>query len=166
MLRQEAEQLQQQIANLYLQFPELQDDEVLRADTLEGATNLKELLAAIVNVKAEATELLDGATIRLENLTARKGRFAARIEALRTLMSKVMQTANIRKIELPEATLSIKAGQQRLIGEVDPNTLPDGLCRIKREPDRKKIREALLNGATIEGFALSNAEPSLAVYVK
>jgi hypothetical protein len=167
MLRQDAHLLQQQIANLYLQFPELKDDdEVLRVDTLEGATSIKELLSAIVDAKGEAEESLEGATTRLENIKARKARFKRRVEFLRAMMMKIMQCANIRKIQLAEATLSIKAGQPRLIGDPDPNTVPDEFCKIVREPDRQKIRDALIGGATVDGFVLSNGEETLAVYDK
>ena len=167
MLKQQAAELQQQIANLYLQFPELKgDDEILRIDMLEGATSFKELLSVIADAKGEAEELFDGAAIRLENLTKRKGRFVMRAEFLRAMMMKIMQSAGVKKLELPEVTLSVKAGPQRIIGDPDPNLLPDELCRIKREPDRPKIRAALLAGQEVPGLVLSNAEPVLAVHTK
>jgi hypothetical protein len=167
MLRQQAEQLHQQIANLYLQFPELKDDdEMLRVDTLEGATDLKELATAILNALADARALHDGAQLRMDELKARQDRFKMRGEFLRAMLLKILQTIDVRKLELAVATVTIKAGQPRLIGDPDPNALPDELCRISREPDRAKIRDSLLRGRIVPGFTLSNGEPSLAVYVK
>jgi len=167
MLRQDIERLHQQIANLYLQFPELvEDDEVLRVDTLEGATNMDELLTAIVRGIEDAKALHAGTEQRLDELEARQKRFKMRIEFLRAMILKIMDHAKIKKRELPEATLSIRASQQKLIGDPDPDTLPDDLCKITREADRAKIRAHLLTGGEVEGFALSNAEPSLAVYVR
>ena len=166
MLSQRAHHLQQVIANLYLQFPELKDDEDLRLDTIEGATDLKELATAIVRAIGNTRGLYDGAKLRMDELKARQERFKLRGEFLRAMLLKILQQVDVRKLELAEATLSVKAGQQRLIGEVDPNALPDELCKIKREVDRTKIRELLLSGGAVGGFALSNAEPSLAVYVK
>lgn len=166
-LRQSAHALQQQIANLYLQYPELRDDdEVLRADMLEGATNLDEMLTMILRSIEDTKALRDGTKLRLEELRARQDRFKLRIEFLRSMALQIMQHAEIKKRELPEATLSIRAGVQQVIGEADPAALPDDLCKISREPDRTKIKEALQAGQHLEGLALSNAPPSLTVRVK
>ena len=166
MLRQQAEQLQRDIAALYLEFPELVgDDEILQVDTLEGATNLHELLTAIHRATEDAKALKDGTAERLEELKSRKSRFIMRIEFLRALTMKILESARVKKIELPECTLSVRDGVRRVVGD-DASTLPDELCRITREPDKVKIKEKLLAGEAVPGFALSNAAPSLAVYVK
>jgi hypothetical protein len=165
MARFDARQLQQEIANLYLQFPELKgDDEMLKVDTLEGATNLKEFLSAVLDGYGKAQEGVIGSKARLDDIRARHTRYEMRVDFLRGMMQKILAAADIRKVELPEATLSMKNGQPKVIGEVDPAALPDEFCRIKREPDKEKIKTALLNGQTVDGFSLSNGEPSLAVY--
>lgn len=167
MLRQEAEQLQRDIANLYLQFPELKDDdEMLRVDTLEGATNLKEVATAILNAVADARALYDGTKQRADELKARQSRFKMREEFLRAMLMKILHALDVRKLELSVATVSLKAGAPQIIGEPDPNALPDELCRITREPDKVKIKTALLAGRVVPGFALSNGEPSLAVHAR
>jgi len=167
MLKQDAERLRQQIANLYLQFPELVgDDEMLRVDTLEGATNIKELLTAILRATEDAKALRDGTEQRLEELKARQTRFKMRIEFLRAMILQILHQADLRKIELPEGTLSIRAGTPQIVGDLDPDKLPDEFCRIMREVDRAKIRTALLNGQQVPGYFLSNSEPVLAVHVR
>lgn len=167
MLEQQVRQLQQDIANLYLQFPELRDDdEMLRVDTLEGATNLKELATVILRGIADARALFDGTKQRADELKSRQERFKMRGEFLRAMLMKILQHADVRKLELPEATVSLKAGAPRIIGEPDPTTLPDEYCRITREPDRVKIRAALMAGARVGDLTLSNSEPNLAVHVR
>lgn len=167
MLEREAMQLQQEISNLYLQFPDLVgDDEMLRVDTLEGATNLKELATAILRGIADARALFDGTKERADELKARQQRFVMRGEFLRALLMKILQHANVRKLELAEATVSLRHGAPQIIGEPDPDKLPDEFVRIKREADRVKIRTALVNGLEIEGLSLSNGEPTLAVNVR
>jgi hypothetical protein len=167
MLRQQAQQLQQDIANLYLQFPELKDDdEMLRVDTLEGATNLKELATVILRGIADARALLDGTKERADELKARQDRFKMRGEFLRAMLMKILQHADVRKLELPEATVSLRHGAPQIIGEPDPDKLPDEFVKVKREADRVKIRTALVNGFEIEGLSLSNGEPTLAVNVR
>jgi hypothetical protein len=163
MARFDARQLQQDIANLYLQFPELKgDDEMLKVDTLEGATNLKEFLSAVLDGYGKAQEGVVGSKARLDDIKARHTRYEMRVDFLRGMMMKILSAADIRKIELPEATLSIKNGVPKVIG--DPDMVPDEFCRITRSPDKEKIKTALLNGQSIDGWTLSNGEPSLAVY--
>lgn len=167
MLKDDAYRVQQEITALYREFPELcDDDEMLRADMLEGATNLKELAAVIVTAIADARALYDGTKLRADELKARQERFKMRTECLRGMLLKVLQHAELRKLELPEATVSVKAGVQQLVGDPDPATLPDDLCRIVREPDKVKIKAALMAGGTVPGFELSNGAPSLAVHVR
>ena len=166
-LRQDFHALQQQIANLYLEYPELkEDDAVLRVDTLTGATNLGEMLTAILHSLEDAKALRDGTQGRLDELKARQDRFKLRIEFLRLMITKIMQHVEVGKIELPEATLSMRKGSAQLIGDPDPAELPDDLVRIVRQPDKAKIKEALERGEEVPGFVLSNAPPSLSVRVK
>ena len=69
------------------------------------------------------------------------------------------------RIELPEATLSIRVGMPKVV-VTDEAVLPDTLCRIKREPDKTKIKESLLAGNAVEGAVLSNAEHTLTIRTK
>jgi Siphovirus Gp157 len=147
-------------------FAVLADDEILRADTLEGSTSLKDVLTSLATSEDDAKALRDGTGGRLEELSARKTRFGRRIDFVRALIQRVMEAANLPKIELPIATLSLRNNSQQLIGDGEGVDLPDDLVRIKREPDRPKIKEALKAGRIIPGFVLSNAPPSLVVRIK
>jgi hypothetical protein len=155
----------QQVANLKLQHPELweEGDDQLLLDSLEGQTELNEALAAIVDRMREATSNAGGIALRMAELKARQDRFFAREQALRGLLFKLMSAAEVRKVELPEATLSLAAGKPKLLGEADPDTLPDDLCRTKREPNKTAIKQALESGRTVPGFQLSNAEPHIMI---
>jgi hypothetical protein len=150
--------------NLLLQNPELADDDVLRADMIEGATDMREFLTEIVRRIEDAKDFRDGSKRQLERLRERVARYDRRYEALRGLVRKTLEIAGLKKYEMPEATVSLKAGQPKVLGEVDPDTLPDEFCRIIREPDKEKIRQALLDGREVPGFVLSNAEPILMVH--
>lgn len=160
------EQVKQDIHNLLLQHPDLTEDEDLRADTLEGATDIKEALALLLTRIEENTILLDGLEVRMSLLDFRKARFQRRVMAYRDVILQIMQISDLKKIELPTATLSQRKGNQRLLGEVDVGSLPDELVRIRREPNKTAIVEALQNGREIPGYALSNAEPALTIRIK
>lgn len=158
--------VRQQIENLKVAFPALLDDGDSWISSLESETDLHDLLTRIVRQIDDTKALVVGTRDRFDELNARKDRFEHRIEALRELAFKLMQAAEIAKVELPEATLSLRAGTQQLIGEVDANSLPDNLCKISRSPDRTAIKDALKAGQTVPGFTLSNSTPSLSIRIK
>ena len=84
---------------------------------------------------------------------------------MRALAFKLLKQAGLKKLELTAATLSIRAGQPRVI-ITDEARLPDYFIRIKREPDKHLIASYLKAGDAVEGAELSNSESVLAVRVK
>jgi Siphovirus Gp157 len=166
MYRHDADALRREIERLLRDYPELADDEVLRADMLDGSTEIGDILTSLVRTNQDALALKEGTKARLDELKARGDRFTKRTEFVRALIFKIMETARLKKLELPEATLSIRNNPQQIVGDPDAAALPDDLCRIKREPDKKKIRDALLAGQDVPGCTLSNAPPSLMIGVK
>jgi hypothetical protein len=155
--------LQQQINNVLLEYPDLADDEVLRADTLEGCTDIKEALMTLFALNDADDELLLGIMAKQADRRVRQERLKRRIASRRAMMLKVMQWADLKRVELPEATLSQRKSAPSIIGDPDPDQLPDDLCTIKREANRTAIREALLRGEIVPGLSLSNAPPSLQI---
>jgi Siphovirus Gp157 len=157
--------LQQEITQLLLTYPELETDEVLRADNIEGQTGAFEFLSKIVR-EIGATKALREGTVGYRNeLDERIARLERREYALRTLIFKVMGAAELKRCELSEATLSIRTGQQKVV-IVDERDLPEEFIRIKREPDKVRIKAALTAREEVPGAALSNAEPVLAIAIK
>jgi hypothetical protein len=123
-------------------------------------------LNALYDASANAVGMIDVMSQRLENLKDRRARFARRVETLRGLILKVMQSAELKRIELADVTLSQRASQPQIIGELDAATLPDDLVKITRVPDRTAIRKALLEHREVPGVFLSNAPPGLMIKVK
>ena len=160
------DQLRFDIQNLLLQYPELAEDDVLREDTLDGVTDFREALSGIVRRIDNAMMLKSALNVRIDELKQRRERFDLRIDRLRELTLSVLQSANLKKLELPEVTLSQRAGLPQIVGEPDVDQLPDDLVRIRREANRTAIREALLAHRELPGLSLSNAPPSLVVKMK
>lgn len=158
--------IRQSIENLKLAHPELIEDDEAWAATLESETDFTEVLTTIVRRIEDTKALVIGTKDRFEELKARKDRFEHRIDTLRELAFKIMHAAELAKVELPEATLSLRAGTQQLVGEADPAALPDALCKISRDLNRTAIKEALKDGQTVPGFSLSNSAPSLSIRIK
>lgn len=158
--------IRQQIENLKITHPELLEDDEAWIATLESETSFNDLLTNIVRRIEDTKALVIGTKDRFEELKARKDRFEHRVDTLRNLAFRLMQTGDLAKVELPEATLSLRAGSQQLIGEADPKELPDELCKISRDLNRTAIKEALKTGLTVPGFELSNSPPSLSIRIK
>jgi len=160
------DRLRIEVEALLREYPELIDDEVTRLDTLEGATDIKEVLSRLGQALGDLHVMQEGLQTRIDELNKRLGRFNARDELIRKLIFKVLESADLKKIELPEVTFGLRKNPPRLIGEAPAADLPDELCNIKRTPDRTKIRAAIEAGQYVAGFAMSNAAPSLTVRVK
>lgn len=155
-----------QIENLKVSYPDLIEDDESWQMSLESETDLADLMTNIVRKIDDAKAMVIGTKDRFEELEKRKARFEHRVEALRQLAFKLMQAAEVTKLELPEATLSLRNGTPQLVGEADPASLPDNLCKVSRNLDRTKIKDALKSGQEVPGFSLSNAAPSLSIRVK
>jgi hypothetical protein len=153
------------IEDVTRRVPEIADDAILRADMLEAETDIKEVLTHLVRIDKDAKDLRDGSKGQIADLRARQQRMDRRIEGARFLMMSILDAAGSRRFELPEATVYKRNNAPAIVGEPDPETLPDDLVRIERKADREKIKEALKAGRTIEGLALSNSPPSLVVTV-
>jgi hypothetical protein len=98
-------------------------------------------------------------------MRARQQRFEQRGEAYRMLAFRLMTQADVRKLVLPQATLSIRAGQPRVI-ITDEARLPPDCVRVRTEPDKVRIKDRLARGERVDGAELSNSEPTLAVRIK
>lgn len=159
--------VRQQIENLKLICPEAWDDgeETLLLDMLEAETDLQEFAAVIVDRMREASSMAGGIESRIIDLQARQGRYERREQAMRDLAFKLMTAADLPKLELKEATLSIRRGTPKVV-ITDEAMIPDAMCKFTRTPDRTKIKDALKSGAAVNGAVLSNPEPSLSVRVK
>ena len=158
--------VRQQIENLKIAHPELLEDDEAWIATLESETSFEDLLTSVVRRIEDTKALVIGTKDRFEELKSRKDRFEHRVDTLRNLAFKIMQAAELAKCELPEATLSLRAGTQQLIGDANPKELPDEFCKISRDLNRTAIKEALKTGLTVPGFELSNSPPSLTIRIK
>jgi hypothetical protein len=158
--------VRQQIENLKVSHPELIEDDEAWLASLESETRFEELVTQLVRRIDDSKALAEGTAGRLTELQERKARMLHRMESLRNLLFKLMESAELAKLELPEATISVRKGTQQLVGEADPASLPDELCKISRSPDRTAIKDALKTGKEVPGFSLSNATPSLSIRIK
>jgi hypothetical protein len=152
-------------AGLLAVYPELADDEQVLADTVDGETNLMDGVADLIR-SARWDEMQAKALGQMiADLVERHRRTEARAKSKRTAALQVMDAIRERRLERPDFTATVMAPRSAVI-VTDPDALPDGLCRVKREPDKTRIREALERGEAVEGACMANGSSSLVVRVK
>jgi len=159
--------LERQIEDLIASYPELAEDETLRADMVSGSTDAEEILSKVVDRMQTAEAMVSAITARKNDLDARKSRYEREAEAMRSLAFRIMNAANLRKMPLPEATLSIRSVAPS-VTITDASQLPSEFVVTKTEtrPDRQKIKEALQEGKIIPGACLSNGGETISIRVK
>lgn len=144
--------------------PEILDDEKLRHDTIEGNTSAFEVLAALVQAEVEDKAIMRACEYAIERYESRAEAAQRRIGKRRRSMMKIMDGGELTKVRMPIASLSRSNGPRRVI-ITDEAEVPESYCRIKREPAKDIIREALEAGEYVPGAALSNGETTLRVLV-
>lgn len=154
-----------EIAKLLADYPELTDDETLRADLIEGETNAHKIIERALSEKLDADAMATAIKERVTDLTERRGRFERKAEAMKALIKSIMQSADLDKLQLTEATLSI-AKPRTSVNVTDLEALPQGYFRLKREADKAAIKSALEQGGSIPGAELTLGSPSLTVRTK
>lgn len=163
MIRIPPEVIRVQISNLLLQYADLAEDEVLRADMIEAETNAYEYLDGLVKQIEDAKAMAEGTAERIKELAERKARFERRQEALRELALQIMSVADLRKVERPCATLSIRAIPPKVI-ITDEAALPDIACKFIRKPDLTRIKELLTDDTGVcAGATMSNGSLGLTI---
>lgn len=160
-------QIEREIESLIASYPELAEDENLRADMIDGETEATAILSRIVNRMQEAEAMVAAIIKRKNDLDARAARFDRQADAMRSLAFRIMQAANLRKMPLPEATLSIRVNPPSVVIN-DESQIPAEFTITKTETrvDRAKLKEALKDGATVPGACLSNGSETISIRVK
>lgn len=164
-IRADITDLRNSMDKMFLEYPELLEDETLRADMLDGQTELYSVIGTIVDLSSEAATMAEAIKLRMNDLRDRKARFERKEDALRGLISELMQKADLPKIILPDATLSLRQISPAPF-VTDETALPENCIRIKREPDMKAIKEQIEQGISVAGTAMGNGKTSLTIRVK
>ena len=154
-----------QLNSMLAEYPELADDEQLRADVLEGETDIADVMERIWAVECEAKGFIAGIAERQKDLGKRKARYTHKVEAMRKLMLLVLNRADLPKLELPEFTVSTRKVSPAVVIH-DPAAIPFEFGKSTWAPDQKLIKEALQNGDTVEGCHMSNGSISITVRSK
>ena len=137
-------------------------DERTLADTVEGLSNLPEILASIIRCALADEALASGLKGRLEDMQGRLERLKHRAEKRRQLARDVMLELELKKLDAPDFTASIRPGAATLL-VIDETLVPKKYWEREPRLNRQELVSDLKRGAEIAGVALSRPEPVLSV---
>ena len=140
-----------------------QIDEQTLADTVEGLTDLHEIVTAIIRSALADEALATGLKSRVAEMQDRLERLQDRASKRRQIAKDVMVELDLKKLTAPDFTASIRPGTPALM-VIDEAAVP----KIYWEPresrlNRQELASELKQGAEIAGVTLSNPEPVLSV---
>ena len=141
-------------------------DEQTLADTVEGLTDLHEIVTAIIRSALADEALATGLKSRIAEMQGRMDRLEDRASKRRQIAKDVMVELDLKKITAPDFSVSIRPGLSSLM-VIDESAVPSiywqpSAPRLKRQ----ELLSELKGGAEVEGVALSNPEPVLSIRVR
>jgi hypothetical protein len=145
-------------------WPEI-DEETL-TDTLEGITNLHEMIAAVIRSALVDEALQSGLRARMADMKHRLSRLEERGLKKRRLALEAMTEVGLKKLEQPDFTASARAGLPGLV-ILEEGLIPDDYW-VPQPPklDRQSLIADLKREGHIPGTQISNPKPTLSVRTK
>lgn len=140
-----------------------QIDEQTLADTVEGLTDLHEIVQAIIRSALADEVLIAALKCRISDMQGRLDRLQDRASKRRQIAKDVMVELDLKKLNAPDFTASIREGIPSLM-VIDEEAVPS-IYWQPSEPrlNRQELAYELKQGAEIAGVTLSDPEPVLSV---
>ncbi len=145
-------------------FPEIDQDDF--ADTLEGITDLHEMIGEVIRSALADQAMVSGLKDRVEDMRLRLGRLDERGRKKRQLALDALVDADIRKLMQPDFTVSVRAGAPALT-VICEDEIPEDFWRPQPPKlDRQAVLATLKQGREVSGASLNNPAPTLSVRTK
>lgn len=138
------------------------EDERLYLDTLEGETDLYELVRQLIGQIEQEEGAQAALKAQIEDRQLRQRRAEGRIKTARNGITALLECAQLDKLTLPEATIAIRQVPPKPI-VTDEASVPDELCKFTRKPDMAAIKAEVEAGRVVSGVSFDNGGTSLTV---
>jgi phage shock protein A len=142
------------------------DDEEMISDAVEGETSLIEAISGAVDRVEELDAHCEALEARIKELGERRSRFEDQAARIKAAIHVAMGQAELRKLELPQATISLRAVAPK--AEItDEAALPSKFWKAQDPKlDRKAVLDALKAKESVPGAVLSNGGETISIRVK
>ena len=136
------------------------------ADTLEGATDLREVIASVIRSALDDDALAKALEDRVVQMKARLARIEATAEKKREIALAAMEEADIEKILEPDFTVSIRAVAPGVV-VTNQAVIPEWFWIPQpAKLDKRLLLETLRAGEAVMGAELANSKITLAIRTK
>jgi hypothetical protein len=141
-------------------------DEQTLADTVEGLTDVHEVMAAVIRAALADEAMAMGLKGRIAEMQDRLERVQDRAVKRRQIARDVMVELDLKKLNAPDFTASIRDGMPSLV-VLSEEAVPSIYWQpVQPRLKRQELSQELKQGAEIPGVTLSNPEPILSVRVR
>jgi hypothetical protein len=137
-------------------------DERTLCDTVDGLTDLNEMLAATVRAALEDETLVGMLKVRMAEMRDRAERFERRAERRRQIVRDAMVEAGIKRLMQPDFTVVVQRAAPHVV-VVDEALIPEEYFETRKQLRKADVARDLKQGNAIAGAALSN--PPLAIRI-
>jgi hypothetical protein len=159
------EDYRRQRASLLDAYPDLAEDFVALTDTLEGLSDLKDVVSRFIRDAREDEARAKALAGIIEEMTERKRRLADRAAKREAIAMNLMVAVELPRVVEPDFTASV-GWSRRAVVVTDEAALPDAYVRVTRAPDKTAIGKALTEGNEVPGATLGNGHRVLTVRTK
>jgi phage host-nuclease inhibitor protein Gam len=154
--------VEQEVRRLLSEYPDIAGDHELKVDMLEGETELLTIIEKLVIAERENQAMATSCNSLIEKYSERKQKFMQRKEYNRRLIQRLLEAADVKSVDVPAGRISVVNSPKSVI-ITDETAIPDEFMRVKREPNKSALKEALEQGKTIAGATLSNGGNKLQI---
>ena len=155
------EYLRQQLEE---KFPDIDDETLL--DTLEGITNLHEMIAEVVRSRQDDLAFVAAVKARMSDMQERLARLDQRATTKKEIVASVLERAGIKKITEADFTLSLRSTSPPLV-VIEEKQIPEEFWKPQPPKlDRQGLLSALKDGLDVPGVALGNGGVTISVRTK
>jgi hypothetical protein len=141
-------------------------DEQTLADTVEGLTDLPDIIEAIIRSALVDETFAKGLKCRIAEMQDRLHRLQDRASKRRAIAKDVMVELDLKKISAPDFTASVRPGLPALLILNEEDVPPTYWQPSEPHLNRQELARDLKLGAEIAGATLSEPDPVLSVRVR
>lgn len=142
------------------------DDEEATVDAIEGETNLLEAIGVAVDRIGELEALAEATKGRMDALKTRRDRFDRQAENIRTALLAALGAVDLKKVELPQATVSCRPVPPKANVFAEADIPPEFWKPQSPKLDLKAITDALKAKAAVPGASLTNGGETISIRFK
>lgn len=155
----------QLINSISSELAEYKDDSQAFWDTLDGETDVMQLVGTIIEEIVEADEGQKMVSQIIEKYSTRRTYLKSKTKRLRKSLEYILMSTGQKSIPHPFATISMRGGSESL-NIYDEASIPSQLTKTTTTPDTAEIKKQIKAGVQIDGAELVTGPEILSLRMK